>query len=243
MAEAILGLMKAFQDVFDLVKDIHVDKEAMSKYLRVLITFATFATTCSGLFVYFSAPPEKELVSYLQDAQRGVKSSAFADWLLKKRIYELKDSIRDHGKTFRVPNSELDVTTLKMMDFVNESMVATSSDLAWWQTHCDYSAKNANLATARKITRIFLYRSESELQSLAPVLQAQKDQGIEVFTAPVQDNDRPVDYVVIDHGTIAGRLILGKDRKPIRAEFNFDKADIDSVQDRIDVIRARAKRF
>jgi hypothetical protein len=243
MADAILGLLKAFQDVFDLVKDIHIDKEAMSKYLRVLITFATFATTCSGIFVYFSTPGEKELVSYLQDAQHGAKSSAFADWLLKKRLYELKAAIRNHGRTFRVPNSELDVTTLKMMDFVNKSMVATSSDLTWWQTHCDYSAKNANLATARKITRIFLYRSESELQSLAPVLQAQKDEGVEVFTAPVQDNDRAVDYVVIDDGTVAGRLFLGKDRQPTAAEFNFDKADIDSVQERIDVIRARAKRF
>jgi hypothetical protein len=241
--DATLGLLKALKDVVDVVKDLHVDKEAMTKYLRILITFATFVTTSSAFLVYWQQPSEKKLVDVVRSGRKTAKQNKFADWLLNHKLYEITADIQNQGKTFRVPKSELDVTTLKMMDFVQKDMIATSSDLNWWQDHCDYTAKNKNLASVRKITRVFLYRSEDELQKLTPVLRAQKQAGIEVLVAPMDDSDRPVDYVLIDDGKIAGRLFLGKERKPIEAEFDFNKADIEAIQDHIEVIRHRAKPF
>ncbi len=243
MTESVLGLLKACKDLVDLSKEIHIDKETMAKYLRIVIAFATFVTTCSAVLVYWSEPSEKELVNIVRAGAKTAKQNQFAGWLLKQRLHEISADIQHDGRTFRIPQSELDVTTLEMMNHVTRNMVATSSDASWWKNHRDYSTKNTSLAPMKKITRIFLYRSDKDLQNLQPVLREQKQAGIEVLTAPIEDSEPRIDYVVIDDGKIAGRLFLGKGRKPVAAEFDFDKADIEAIQDRIEVIRQRATRF
>lgn len=243
MSDALFGFFKALKDLLDLSKDVHVNKKVITQYLAAAITLATFCTSCRDVYERITQPTEAQIVSTFRCAYKTAHGNNFAEWLVNLRVYEITDTILKDGKTTRVQNSELDATTLEMMDHISSTMIATSSDAEWWKKHSDYTTKNMHLAGVKKITRIFLYRSAKQLHDLEPLLREQKNAGIDVWTAPVENSDEPADYVFIDDGRIAGRWVFGRKDQPTYAEFCFDQGDIDQIRHRIALIQVRAEQF
>ena len=186
---------------------------------------------------------ERSLFNAVQEGRRTASAHPFMAALLEERL-TLIDRMFGKPGIVRVPASELGSVALSMMDHIQVGMVATSTDVTWWDDKfgAKYQDKNTSLANFKPILRIFQYESDQELVRLRPILVEQKRANISVFTAKLDMSAPLDDYVVIDN-VIAGRLELSIDRRPRYAEFTIDKGEVAAINARIEQIKQHMRPF
>jgi len=250
LIEKVMSLLKSGQDLLETSNLPGKKKrKTILSYLKLILTIASFGTALYSaveMVMPSQDAADRGVAAMIQAARDTAKKDTFAEWLLNEQLYELRHALDGKGRTFRVSAGDLDEAALQMMNHVGSEMIATSSAKDWWKrkSGSDYQSVNTSLGSVKKITRIFLYETDDELRDLAPVLREQKNAHITVLTAPINDLFKPAaDYVLIDNGRIAGKLILSRKREPIEAEFYFDKQDIEHVRTEISLIMARAEAF
>ena len=124
---------------------------------------------------------------------------------------------------------------------VQQTLLATSSTQSWWESQegKNYERMNFDLVdNGVRITRIFIYEDQRELDALKPIMERQQRHGIKVRCVR-RDPNMSDDYVVLD-GKCAGILRLTTKREMIQAEFVFDAGTVAQVQEKFSMIELKA---
>ena len=231
-----IGVIKTVKGVLDLVSA----KAALSRWV---IAFCLVAVGELGVKnnCFVLEQQDRDLISAVHTGRETAGKDSFALSLFNQRIQETRDGLERKG-TISIPAEDLNSAALKMMSEVKLRMEATSSAKDWWKEKFGNEYLQRNNALGGLIRRYFLYENLEELVALRPVLEAQSKAGIQVYVAPLDRSAQLVDYVIIDD-RIAGELPLNRDRNPVRANFYFDKDQIERIKERIAAISVHAERF
>jgi hypothetical protein len=249
---AILDVIKLAGGVFDLIKNENA-RVVMRRYGRVILAVAAALCAISALhtFAFGGRIPDVTAVTPMERSAIEALRRAMAGGDRPFRTAVLNDQLRLLTHTFAEPDVmriddplEVKRVAMMMIDFVDNQMLATTADLKWWQSRSGekYQLLNTEASKRKHIVRYFRYATPAELKAWLPTLNAQKNAHIEVWTAPLKDDDELADYVIVDH-KFAGKLILAPNHEPVRAEFYFAKDKVDEIARVIDGIERTATQF
>lgn len=171
----------------------------------------------------------------------------FMAYIVQSRMQSLNEYFDGLAKgRFSVRPEDLSQFLIPMLQSARNEIVATSyaEPASWWREPWGKSYEGENEAAIKrgvKVTRVFLFTSQQDLDAIRPLLLQEVNAGIKVKYAFV--GNVPTDLVngmVVIDDNLAGKLLLTPQRTVDEADFFTQSDDIEQIRRTIDQVELQA---